>query len=272
MSVVALVVELGVCGAIVWAFVRGCRRRPRVVAWRALALGAGLVALVVALSPWVDAAADRSFAAHMVQHLVLIVIAAPLLVVADAGASIVAGLPGALRHHVAWWHREARVAGLGSVGPWPRFAVHLGAVFAWHAPPLFDAAIENPSLHAFEHLIFLVTAMWFWEPLLTRRGVRRVGEAVGIAYVTAAGVAWSGLGALLTFSSQPWYPAYAAVEGHAAAVHDQQLAGLLMWLPPGLLYLGVAFVLFWRLLERLEPSVSSRALAGTHMVGGSDEA
>jgi putative membrane protein len=272
MRVVGTTIALAVCASLVWTFVRGCHRPARVVAWRALVLGGGLVTVVIALSPWVDEAADRSFAAHMVQHLVLIVVAAPLLVVADAVAPVVAGLPERIRRPVASAHREARAAGLGTVGPWSRFGVHLAVVFAWHAPPLFDAAISNPSFHAFEHLTFLVTALWFWEPLLTRRGIRRVGEGIGIAYVTAAGVAWSALGALLTFSTQPWYPAYVLTEGRTAAIRDQQLAGLIMWLPPGLLYLVVAFVLCWRLLERLEPSVSRRALVGTHLVGGSDEA
>jgi putative membrane protein len=265
--VIVTAVGLAASALLVWAFVRGCHRPARVVAWRAVALAGGLGSLVIAVSPWVDAAAERSFAAHMTQHLILITVAAPLLVVADAVASIVAGLPSSVRAPVAWFHREARAAGLGSTGPWPRLVIHLAVVFAWHAPPLFDAALANPSFHAFEHLTFVATAVWFWEPLLTRRGVRRVGEVVGIAYVTVAGVAWSALGALLTFSSQPWYPAYARLEGVAAAVRDQQLAGLLMWLPPGLLYLAVAFVLFWRLLERLEPTVGGRSLRGT-LVGG----
>jgi putative membrane protein len=147
--------------------------------------------------------------------------------------------------------------------------VHVGVVYVWHLPALFDAAVTNPSLHGLEHLTFLATAVWFWEPLLTRRGVRRIGEGVGIAYVTAAGVAWSVLGALLTFSTQPWYPTYVRVQGPTAVVHDQQLAGLIMWLPPGLLYLGVAFVLLWRLIERLEPQrrrVLPRPVLGTNTI------
>jgi putative membrane protein len=265
--VIVTAVGLLASAAIVWGFVCGCHRPARVVAWRALALGGGLGSLVLALSPWVDAGAERTFAAHMTQHLILITVAAPLLVAADAVAAVVAGLPLALRRPIAWFHREARGAGLAATGPWPRLVVHVAIVFAWHTPPLFDAALSNPSFHAFEHLTFLATALWFWEPLLTRRGVRRAGEVVGIAYVTLAGVAWSTLGALLTFSSQPWYATYVRIEGAVAAVRDQQLAGLLMWLPPGVLSLAVAFVLFWRLLERLEPTVAGRSLRGT-LVGG----
>jgi putative membrane protein len=271
-SVVIVAVEVATAALIVATFVRGCRRPRGVVALRAGLLGGGSVALLVALCPWVDTAAERSFAAHMGQHMLLIVVAAPLLVAADAGASLVAGLPARVRRPLAVFHREVRASELGAVGPWPRLVVHVGVVFAWHVPALFDAAVANPSLHAFEHLSFLATAVWFWAPVLTRRGLRRTGETLAIAYVTAAGAAWSTLGALLTFSSQPWYPAYAASLGHDAAVRDQQLAGLIMWLPPGLLYLALAFVLLWRLLERLEPSVSRDAVRGTPVPGGSHEA
>jgi putative membrane protein len=240
------------CTAVLVLFLRGSRRPAPQTRQRAIVLGVGLAVLVAAQSPMLDGLAARSFAWHMVQHLLLIALAAPLIVLADPLSTMVAGLRPGTRAPVTVLHRGVRAAGLGPAAPAVSFGVHMGTVVAWHVPPLFDAAVGNVSLHALEHISLFATALLFWAPVLTTRGIRRIGEPAALVYLVAAGFVGSALGALLTLSSTPWYAAYVAELGPAAALHDQQLAGLAMWMPAGVLYIAVAAVVFWRWLERAQ--------------------
>jgi putative membrane protein len=247
---IATVLLAALSVAAVALFVRGCRRPRSESLGRAVLLALGLASFVAALSPPGDAFADGSFAAHMAQHLVLIAVVAPLLVAADPIPSIVAGLSPGARRPVLSLHRGVRSVGWRSVHPAVGFVSHMGALVAWHAPPLFDAAVQNTSAHVLEHASFLGTALLFWTPVLTVRGRRRLGEVGVPLYLAAAGLIGSAIGALLTFSSTPLYPVYVASEGASRAVRDQQLAGLLMWIPPGVVYVAVSAVVLWRWLER----------------------
>jgi putative membrane protein len=103
------------------------------------------------------------------------------------------------------------------------------------APPLFEAALRSAPLHPLEHACFLLTSALFWWTLARREGRVRVGHGAAALYVVAMAAQSTLLGALLTFSTTPWYPAYSgavAAWGHSPAT-DQQLAGLIMWIPAG---------------------------------------
>jgi cytochrome c oxidase assembly factor CtaG len=132
----------------------------------------------------------------------------------------------------------------------PRVAwiLQTAALWGWHAPGPYQAALASSTVHALQHLSFLGSAMLFWWALVYgKHGRRAYGIAVLAVFTTA--VQSSILGALLTFAPAPWYPAY--IEATAAwglnPLQDQQLAGLVMWVPAGGLYTlaSLAFLALW---------------------------
>jgi putative membrane protein len=145
------------------------------------------------------------------------------------------------------------------------WALHTLAMWVWHAPPLFQGALASDTLHAAEHACFLGTGVLYWWALL-RHGARAPhGYALAVLSVFAMGMQSSALGALLTFSAVPWYPAYAAGEARwgFTPLNDQQLAGLIMWVPAGLVYTTVALTLFALWLQREEARVAGAAGAAS---------
>ena len=188
-------------------------RRTTAAFGGALAIGAAL------LSP-LDTAAATSVAAHMVQHTVLILVAAPLLALGRPLAVIAAGLPHA--------PRIGRV--LGRPRPGVACALHGIALWLWHLPPLYDATLARPLVHAVAHGTLLGSAVFLWWSV--SRGRARVTGALWL-FVTAFHA--GGLGALLTLSTRPWF--------RGATLEDQQLAGLVMWIPAGALLTAIALTL-----------------------------
>lgn len=121
---------------------------------------------------------------------------------------------------------------------------HAAALWFWHIPALFDATLGNEWIHAAQHLSFFLSALLFWWSLFYARGRNAYGK--GVLYVFTTGVHTGILGALLTLSSRLWYRAYAnssALWG-LTPLEDQQLGGLIMWVPAGLVYLGAGLSLF----------------------------
>jgi putative membrane protein len=231
-------------------YVIGSMRLRRAGRWslrRAAAFWAGTVALGIALLSPLDAVAETLFSAHMAQHLLLTVVAAPLLVVARPGATWFMALPsgswrtvGRARAAIAFVPRELR-------RPLVAFGVVTVATWSWHAPTLYEAALLNEPVHALEHVSFLVASVLAWSVAL-RRGRRDVSNAFGRAlFLVAFALQGALLGALLVFASTPLYSAHRggpALWG-LTALQDQQLAGALMWIPPAAVYLAViAAVLF----------------------------
>ena len=193
-----------------------------------------LLALFLALAWPLGELAHESFAAHMAQHMLLIGVAAPLLVLSRF---TVPALRGA-----SWLGAVARTP------PATAFALHAVAIWAGHAPRVIRWTIEYGWVHALEHVALLGTAALFWWTLASRR------QAYGAAALwTLATLLHTGLlGALLTFSPRVLYRGY--------SLEDQQLAGLVMWIPGGLCYLaaGLAFAAAW-LGARSAPAGASKA-------------
>jgi putative membrane protein len=219
------------------------------LAWRALAFAAGWLALAAALLSPLDAAASRSFAVHMVQHEVLMLVAAPLLVLGRGLPTMLWALPRggrralgrATRRH---WLRAAWGALTAPLAAW---LLHAAALWVWHAPRLFNAAVEDPALHDWQHASFLVTALIFWHALL-RHGAR----VSAVVYLFTTTVHTGVLGALLTFAPRPLYTALdpgLSAFGALTPLEDQQLGGLIMWVPGALVYVGVALALLARWLR-----------------------
>ena len=167
--------------------------------------------------------AERLLWAHMVQHELLMVVAAPLLVLG--------------RPVEAWsWVLPLRLPRLLS-DPLFAWALHALALWLWHAPAPFDAAAESEALHLAQHASFFLTAAMFWWTVLAPRPQPLSALLSLLATMIHTGV----LGALLTFAPAPWYAGY--------ALEDQQLAGLVMWVPAGFAYPLAALFVVYRVLR-----------------------
>ncbi len=212
---------------------------------------AGEVALVVALVTPLDQLGETLLTAHMVQHGLLIAVAPPLLLFGRPGAALPWGLPAGLRR----WATRSPVFRAGArrlavlLHPLVAAALHGAVLWAWHAPALFDAALENRTLHWIEHLTFFGTAMLFWQSLfLASRSAATIPAGLGAAFATL--VHGGLLGALITFAPYPlfsWYDGRTAL-WDLTPLEDQQLGGLVMWVPLGLVYLAACLALVGRLV------------------------
>ena len=223
--------------------------RPKIL-FRLLAAWAAVVALATALLA-LDGPAHERFSAHMVQHMLLIAVAPPLLLLADPFPVVLWALPARARSVAG--RLVAAGTPLGSawraltrpVLAWP---LHVGFLWAWHAPALYDAALAHPLAHDLEHLSLFATAVLFWWPVLAPapRPVPPIGDGARIAYVLLAAFARAALGLLLTQAPVPLY----AYRGHdpLGALDDQTLGGLIMWGWGGLIDLGVVLGVLGRAL------------------------
>jgi putative membrane protein len=200
----------------------------------------GILTLLIALCSPLDAIADTLFSGHMLQHVLLIAVAAPLMVLGAPLLPLLWSLPRATRVGVGrtWNAIGMRSAGARLARPLPAWGLHTVALWGWHLPGPYSAALASAPIHALEHICFYLTALLMWWVAL--RPLRGHGGYAGAVFVLAGTFAQSGvLGAILTFSGTPWYYAQSAGAGawHLTALEDQQLAGLIMWIPAGFFYL-----------------------------------
>ena len=181
---------------------------------------------LAALGPPLEPLTEELFSAHMVQHMIFILIVAPLI----AGS-------GALDDRVPKILRSV----------WVVFGLHALALWAWHLPSLYDAAVDSLPLHLLEHASFLVTAVLLWKVVLdgTIDRFRRLALVFGTALQSGA------LGAVIAFAGSLIYRAHVATapDWDMTPLEDQQLAGAIMWIPPGIIYLGVMVGLLARALS-----------------------
>jgi putative membrane protein len=238
----------------------------------AAAFAAGWAALVIALMSPLDALADVLFSAHMLQHELLMVVAAPLMA---AGAPVVA---------FAWLLTAARAQPIAAAirrstaRPWAVVSapatvwlLHGAALWVWHLPSLYEAALADGRVHALQHLSFFGTAVLFWWGIAHGR-YGRLGYGAAVLYVFTTAMHSGVLGALLTLAPSPWYPAYAHTLAGAGLtpLEDQQLAGLIMWVPAGLIFTGAGLGFFaaWvRSSDRASRFAPARHGSGTASPG-----
>lgn len=219
---------------------------------QACAFACGWLAMAIALASPLDPLGEHLFSMHMLQHELLMLLAAPLLVVARPLAAWAWALPprarpvvgSALRGH-RW--RRAWAAIRSPMGAW---LLHAAALWGWHAPALFSLALRDPLVHALQHASFLGTALLFWWAALGSNASAPARRGAALLSLFTTMVHSTVLGALITLSPAPWYPAYVPTSAAlgADALLDQQLGGLLMWVPGGLVYLGVGLWLASRWL------------------------
>jgi putative membrane protein len=212
----------------------------------AAAFFAGWGALAIALSPAVDDWSDTWLVAHMAQHELMMVISAPLIAVSAPAIAMMWVVPDNRRRSVfALFRRDAVARSWHAVTMPPAvFILHALALWAWHVPALYEAALANERIHALEHLCFFGTAALFWWGIAHGR-YGRLAYGASVLYVFATGIHSGVLGALLALSPNVWYPSYAAPHGGSLTpLEDQQLAGLLMWVPGGAIFAVCGLVLF----------------------------
>jgi cytochrome c oxidase assembly factor CtaG len=202
--------------------------------------------LALALFSPVDAVGGELFAVHMVQHELLMLIAAPLLVLGRPLLVAGCAFPRRFARAARRLSRQAEWMSRG-LAAW---TIHAVALWVWHAPVLFDAAVQSETVHALQHLSFLGAAMLFWHSLV-RSGRQPRAAGLGVASLFTTALHTSALGALLTFAASPWYSPYAATTGTwgLSPLEDQQLGGLVMWVPGGLVYAVAGLALFARWLR-----------------------
>lgn len=219
---------------------RGVRRAE------AFAYGAGLALLALMLALPLHAWGRLRFAPHMLEHELLTVVAAPLLAAGRPGVPYLLALPLSWRRRIGAWLVDAGAARIWRrlVHPGVAWALHGAALWLWHAPPLFEAALRNEAIHYLQHLTLLIAALLFWASILPRRADRQVSIIAVFSLFTTA-MHSTLLGALLTLSPTVWYASYARAVGPGglSALEDQQLAGLIMWVPAGLVYMAAALAL-----------------------------
>ena len=248
------VLPVVVCGLAATLYALGGRGRRR--RWRETSFYAGVVSVLVVLEPPFDNWADTSFALHMTQHVVLLTIAPPLIVVGrpwprmwlafplDARRSVVRALAGS---------RTFRAVGRTASRPAVAFALMTAALAVWHTPALYDAAVRSEAVHVLEHVCFVGTALLFWGALLEAPPVRaRTDDLHRAAWFGAALIPSWILALVLAYAPTPLYGAYASLAhrpGGLSAMADQQLAAGVMWVPGSIAFLAAGIYFFYRWLE-----------------------
>lgn len=208
-------------------------------------LGA-VLAVGVALSPPLDGWSEEWLAAHMVQHELLMVVAAPLMALSAPFVGLLWALPASVRPRVghAFRQRPVRAAWQWLTSPPLAFCIYGLALWTWHVPALYEAALAHEAVHWLQHLCFFGTATLFWWGV-AHGGHGRLGYGAAVVYVFATTVHGGLLGALMTVSPRVWYASYLAPHQHGLTpLEDQQLAGLLMWVPASFSFVAAGLFLF----------------------------
>jgi len=208
---------------------------------RPLMFGIGMLALVAALVSPLDALAGELFSAHMVQHLLLMLLAPPLLIWGRPVLTWLWAFPLSQRRVIGrWWVRRSLLRRLYDFALRPLVAWILASValWFWHLPGPYDWALASESVHTIEHLCFFLTSLAFWTLVLEPYNGHKPSHGTALIMVTTFAIHNSLLAALLTFSPAPLYHAYSGSAFDLLPLEDQQLAGLIMWIPASVIHLA----------------------------------
>ena len=237
------------------AYVRGWRRLRAAgyppPLWRPASYVLGLAFVAGALLSPLDELATERFSAHMAQHLLLTMMAAPLLLLGNPLPLVLWGVPARARPWLAApFRRTARLRlTLSAMTFWPAAGLlHVAAIWVWHVPVLYDAAAEHEILHAVEHVIFFGTALLFWWPIIrpAPRLAPRLHPGLQIVYLIAATAQSTALGMLLAVPERAFYPHYERMAASLgiSAVDDQMVGGGLMWSGAHMYLLPILLILW----------------------------
>jgi len=221
---------------------------------------AGWAVLTLTLTSPLHEAGERSFTMHMIEHELIMLVAALLLAASGGGGLLAWGLPRPLRLALAGrWKSPLQSLWKRLTEPVTATAVQAVVMWAWHAPILFDRALDSFGWHIAQHFCFFASALLFWWAMLHPRH----GFGVSAACLFMTSLIGGALGALMSFSASPWYADYAAMGMTGIGldpVDDQRLAGLIMWIPGGLVHGIAALVMFYKWLKSSEGGAGAVAL------------
>ncbi|MEK6249161.1 MAG: cytochrome c oxidase assembly protein [Planctomycetales bacterium] len=242
-----------------WVYLRGWLRlrnrgARRFGGWQLTAFFGGLITVWIALQSPIESFASLLLQMHMIQHVLLMFIAPPLIWMANPELPLLVGLPKWLRRSIAVpLIREPLVQAVGHLLTRPVFAwvLFVGTAWIWHLPRFYELALASQGWHEIEHAMFLFSALVFWRVVIAPYPSRsRLSRWILLPYLLFAGLQGTALSGLLTFSGRVIYPHYDAVLplGSITALDDQAIAGALMWVLGSLAYLSALVwvaVQFW---------------------------
>lgn len=215
----------------------------------------GWTVLTLALTSPLHEAGERSFTMHMIEHELIMLVATLLLAASGSGGVLAWGLPRPMRQSLSGgWKSPLQRAWRILTEPITATAVQAAVLWTWHAPILFDRALESFGWHVAQHACFFLSSLFFWWAMLHPRS-HSTGYGVSAGCLFATSLIGGALGALMSLSSSPWYADYAAMGMTGVGldpVDDQRLAGLIMWIPGGLVHGAAALALFYRWLKSSE--------------------
>jgi putative membrane protein len=243
--------------------------------WRSLWFYAGAATLIIALASPLDALSEQLFWAHMTQHVLLLVVAPPLIVLARPWIRLWRALPLDARRSIGrglgQGERAAplRAASRTLGGPLVSFLLFSVVLLGWHIPALFDATLRSSALHAFEHTLFFTTALMFWKQVIDSPPLHaRLGPPQRVIYVIGVMIVSWVLAIVLALAPHPLYELYAheaSRPGGISAIADQQIAAGIMWVPGSITFVVVIFAHVHRwLLPPAPGSAPARRLASDH--------
>jgi putative membrane protein len=246
---------------------RGLRRRAQAVRPvspepEPYCFAAGLLVVAIALLSPLDALAADLASAHMLQHMLLIAIAPPLLAQGAPMRTLFWGLSVEAKRPAGRLLQGLSRAGGWFAGPMIAGTLHAIVIWAWHAPALYAAALAHDWVHTLDHMCLFGSGLLFWHAVL-KRVPREAGFGLGIVALLVTTIHTGMLGALMTFSGGPWYRGLAGrTEAYGLSpLEDQQLAGLIMWVPMGFVYVGAAVILggaWFAAMDRRRAAMESR--------------
>lgn len=222
----------------------------------AVSFFAGLATVAVALASPLDLAANTSLSAHMVQHVLLLSVAGPLLALGMPLPTLLWALPTRPRRRATAVSRRLVHVHDRRFVTWVATALiaETLVMWCWHIPFAYQAAIRDPALHACEHASFLLVSTVAWWSVATGRRSRRGAAAIAALIGSVPG---SVLGLAMVLAPRPWYPIY-VTRGVASALADQQLAGVIMWAFGGMAAVIAGAALFASWLASDAPEMTIR--------------
>ena len=246
-----------VAGALLYEL--GGRRSVKTNRWRSAAFYGGIATLALAIASPIDAYSDRLFWVHMTQHVLLTMVAPPLVLLGRPWPRMLKPFAPSVRRPVARAVLVGPTLGpLRRIGRWlaaplPAFVAFSVVLLGWHIPALYDLTLRNVLVHDLEHALFVSTALLLWVHLLPGvTGRPQLSDGQRVAYGTAALLVSWVLAVVLGFAPAPIYDAYASLAsrpGGLSALADQQLAAGIMWVPASVPFLIAIFVAAYRWLD-----------------------
>ena len=219
---------------------------------RGLAFAAGLASIVIALDSPIDYYSDQLFWVHMTQHLILLTVSPPLILLGRPWPRMWQALPLRIRTSVgravagASWTAPLRLL----ARPWIAFVVFNADMLLWHLPAAYNLTLNHQWIHNCEHALFFFTGLLFWAHVVDPGPLRRrMSLYMRAVYLTGAMIAGWILAITLVLVKHPLYPHYAHLltrPGHISALADQQIAGGMMWVPGSLAYFLALLIIFSR--------------------------